>query len=216
MTEVIRVKKLSGKVVGVIFAETLESNLSEIRKQMEEEIEEFLPKEFKFVSNWGAPVSNVQEDKIKIKDAVNSNDGFLIIDDACVYRECCESTKFSAETSHVDTKETHKLEGELVTPPRSTQKRQTQSTLTGYFGARSQPKQKCTTASVRSSVHTYTEKDIEESSGQEKIRRIPWNTKAEELCKDENYIHCGGDQMDKLLHEHWRLHKADLILKNIA
>ena len=44
MNEVIRVKKLSGKVVGVIFAETLESNLSEIRKQMEEEIEEFLPK----------------------------------------------------------------------------------------------------------------------------------------------------------------------------
>ena len=73
-----------------------------------------------------------------------------------------------------------------MTPTRSTQKRQTQSTLTGYFGARSQPKQKCTTASVRSSVHTYTEKDIEESSGQEKIRRIPWNTKAEELCKDEN------------------------------
>lgn len=51
--------------------------MSEIRKQMEEEIEEFLPKEFKFVSNWGAPVSNVQGDKIKIKDAVNSNDGFL-------------------------------------------------------------------------------------------------------------------------------------------
>ena len=60
MTEVIRVKKLSGKVVGVIFAESLESNLSEIRKQMEEKIEEFLPKEFKFVSNWGEPVSNVQ------------------------------------------------------------------------------------------------------------------------------------------------------------
>ena len=52
--------------------------MSEIRKQMEEEIEEFLPKEFKFVSNWGAPVSNVQGDKIKIKDAVNSNDGFLV------------------------------------------------------------------------------------------------------------------------------------------
>ena len=84
MAEAIKLKLLSPavkdgetKVVGVIFVNDVEKYLTEVRSQMITEVEELIPKSFKFVSKWGAPVSSYQEAKLSLNDVLDN--GFLAI-----------------------------------------------------------------------------------------------------------------------------------------
>lgn len=68
------------------------------------------------------------------------------------------------------------------------------------------PEKPCATASSRKGIHVYSEHDIEEAKGMEKKRRQFWNEEAEKISKYEKYENSKGDELDKLLHEKWRLH----------
>ena len=60
---------------------------------------------------------------------------------------------------------------------------------------------------MRQGIYLYSESEINKSSGIETERRW-WNEKAKELSEDSRYDKLNGDEMDKKLHEEWRLHKA--------
>lgn len=60
-------------------------------------------------------------------------------------------------------------------------------------------------------MYIYKESEIPEAKGAEKKRRIFWNEKCHEICKNEKYNSLNADETDKLLHEEWRLHKAGLL-----
>ena len=209
--ESIIVKAVNGDNIGALFVENQEIYLADIRKQMMEEIDEFLPDKFYFMSIWEVPISSVQEKKITLAHALDQN-GYLIIKSVQVedtrkrtlneeegeYSTSLDICASNAKCVSVDT-----------TPAKKIAK--LQSTLTNYFGASSKPEKRHPTALGREGVYIYKEREIEEAKGTEKKRRIFWNEKSDEICKDEKYNSLKADEMDKLLHEKWRLHKASLL-----
>ena len=251
MAEAIKLKLLSPavkdgetKVVGVIFVNDVEKYLTEVRSQMITEVEELIPKSFKFVSKWGAPVSSYQEAKLSLNDVLDN--GFLAIQavpqgldselESHLFTSRSRSPSPSASqslledkyessslintastlTSQDQTPNTEIGNQDLVnkcSAPKKIRKSMslTQTTLTGYFGASTAPERKYTTAATRKGVHVYTEREINDSMGYEKERRKFWNTKAEEVCRLQCYNRCSADQIDKLLHEQWKIHKAYLL-----
>ncbi len=76
--EAIIVRAINGDKIGALFVENQEIYLADIRRQMMEEIDEFLPEKFHFMSVWEVPISSVQEKKITLKHALHP-DGCLII-----------------------------------------------------------------------------------------------------------------------------------------
>ena len=71
------VRETNGDAIGVSFVEKREITLAGTRRQMMEEIEEFLPKNVHFMSLWGVPMSSVQGGCI-LKGALGE-EGYLII-----------------------------------------------------------------------------------------------------------------------------------------
>ena len=212
--EGIIVRAVNGDKIGALFVENQEIYLADIKKQMMEEIDEFLPEKFYFMSVWDVPISSVQEKKITLHHALHP-DGCLIIKpvqvedtrkrtlnedegESATSSDLCESNAkyVSVDTSH-------------TTPAKKLAK--VQSTLTSYFGASSKPEIRHPTALVRQGVYIYKEREIEKAKGIEKKRRIFWNEKSNEICKNEKYNSLKADEIDKLLHEKWRLHKASLL-----
>ena len=222
MAEVIKLKLTDNQIVGVIFVESLERSLREIRSQMREEIDELIPNAFRFMSKCGAPLSNIQKQKISVQDALD--DGMLTIQP--IHDESTTTTSTSPATANQPESTTSSLWDEDEPITISSQKMEkcvrrkrcissnsgaatTQTTLTKYFGASSSPKQKYATATTRKGVHVYTESEIHESVGHEKERRLFWNEKAEELCRLQKYPDYNADEIDKLLHERWKINKAE-------
>ena len=76
--EGIIVRAVNGDKIGALFVENQEIYLADIKKQMMEEIDEFLPEKFYFMSVWDVPISSVQEKKITLHHALHP-DGCLII-----------------------------------------------------------------------------------------------------------------------------------------
>ena len=235
MAQAIKIKLLN-EVVAVVFVDDLDIDLNRLRQQMDEEVEELLPRSYKFVSKWGAPVSNVQERKLSVVHLLD-NDRILTIKGisgssyASVNVLCpdnndstdCENVsspkldqiEVSASQEQMPQSCSVKLENEDTYTPmkkRRVQTVQIQTTLTGYFGASSVPSgDRFANAATRKGVHIYSEKEIASSIGYEKERRLFWNHKAEELCRESKYKSCSPNEIDKLLHECWRIQKADLL-----
>jgi hypothetical protein len=209
--EAIMVKLASGEAIGVVFLEDLEVTLSKVRRQMEEEIEELLPKEYKFVSVLGFPVSRVQEERLLLRDALE--DGFIAVKPfapICEGKSMEEGHKESPESTEESTVDPA-VQGKKAT--KKTVKRQ--STVTGYFGASSAPKKIYATAASRKGVYVFTELQINEAVSVEKDRRRFWNQTADQICREEKYNRCKADEIDKLLHEKWRLHKASIMKQEV-
>jgi hypothetical protein len=228
--------KLENDVLAVIFVDDLNLELKRLREQMHEEVEELLPSSYRFVSKWGAPVSNVQEGKVSALNLLDS-DGFLTIkydstsiasyerrqnnnsstDSNC---EILVQDQDASPNDQISQSKRQKSDAELehdetilsIKKLRSTATGKVQTTLTGYFGASSKPSnERFATAATRKGVHIFSEKEIESSTGYEKERRLFWNRKSEELCRDPDYQRCSPNEIDKLLHECWRIQKADLL-----
>jgi hypothetical protein len=209
--EAIIVRAINGDKIGALFVENQEIYLADIRRQMVEEIDEFLPEKFHFMSVWEVPISSVQEKKITLKHALHP-DGCLIIKPDQVEetgkRTLNEDEGESATTS-LGLCESNSVHTSHTTPAKK--KAKVQSTLTSYFGASSKPEIRHPTALVRQGVYIYKECEIEEVTGNEKKRRIFWNEKSDEICRNEKYNSLKADEIDQLLHEKWRLHKASLL-----
>ena len=212
--EGIIIRSVNGDKMGAVFVENQEIYLEDIRRQMMVEIDEFLPEKFYFMSVWEVPISSVQEKKIALKHAVRP-DGCLIIKPVGVVDtqkktsnvdELGETTTNSKCESNAEDVSLHTSH---TTLPKKIAK--VQSTLTNYFGASSRPEIKHPTALVRQGMHVYKEREIAEARGIEKKRRIFWNEECDEICKNEKYNSLKADEIDKLLHEKWRLHKASLL-----
>lgn len=57
--------------LAFIVSEHINSMLTDIRKKIREEVDELIPQEFRFISIWGPPISEVQEAKMSIRDALH-------------------------------------------------------------------------------------------------------------------------------------------------
>lgn len=213
------VREINGDAIGVLFVENREITLADIRSQMMEDIEEFLPKNFHFMSVWGVPMSSVQEKKSTIKHALDE-EGYLVIKPSNISANMPETAGTSRESVNEDEEchneippshTTNDYESDKIITPSRPKKAKQQSTLTAYFGATSNAAQTYTAASARKGVHVFREDEIEEAKGMEKKRKTFWNKKAEEICKDVSFDGCKTDEIDKLLHEKWKLHKASLL-----
>ena len=237
MAQAIKIKLLND-VVAVIFVDDFNIHLNRLRQQMDEEVEELLPRSYKFVSEWGAPVSNVQETKLSVAHLLD--DGVLTIKDIndssyASVNVLCPNNKDSTDCESVSSQKVEPTEigdckrrmslarpdasvtlenDDTIIPMKKlhTETVQIQTTLTGYFGASSAPsRERFATAVTRKGVHIFSEKEIASSTGYEKKRRLFWNLKAEELCREPKYKDCSPNEIDKLLHECWRIQKADLL-----
>ncbi|KAL9976898.1 hypothetical protein ACROYT_G014239 [Oculina patagonica] len=66
------------KTLAVIFVKEKSISLSDVRVQITEEVKELVPESFKFVSTFGAPISEVQEAKISLIHALHE-ETFLVV-----------------------------------------------------------------------------------------------------------------------------------------
>lgn len=60
-----------GQRLAVIFVTCITVLLAAVRKQIGEEVKEFMPDEYHFISTWGPPLSRVQESKMKLQEALH-------------------------------------------------------------------------------------------------------------------------------------------------
>ena len=214
------IKLETGTSLAVIFVDDVSVNLNDVRKQIREEVDELVPKNFHFISTWGSPVSHFQEGNMSLSDALHSDDALLLR----VFKEGNVSLKRTAPKEpdeHNPTKEIPEessasgSSGVKESPcknPAAKRSRTVQSTLTRIFGAKSSPTTRYASAAVRKGVHLYSEKDIETSSRSEKERRKWWNEKAKELCENSRYESLRGEAIDQKLHEEWKINKATKML----
>ena len=228
--ENIVIKDETGRAIAVLFLENKvkERSLLDIHFEMMEQICEFLPTpNFHFVSVWGVPVSAVQEEKSTLVDALD-DEGCLVIRPSNVpvnlpnENPSKETKTLKQDDKRAEEPEVSELAESFGKPDVSdavtlvkpeikpAKKAKLQSTLTTYFGVSSKPKLMCPTASARK-VHVFSEREIEQATGIEKQRKLFWNEKAEELCKNECYDDWKAGKINQLLHEKWKLRKACLV-----
>ena len=160
------VRETNGDAIGVSFVEKREITLAGTRRQMMEEIEEFLPKNVHFMSLWGVPMSSVQGEKCALDE-----EGYLIIKPSNTSANMLETAGTSVNNDVEGLGETPSRQNsnddekvKIVMPSRP-KKAKLQSTLTAYFGPSSNPAQMCTTASTRKSAYVFREDEIEEVKG---------------------------------------------------
>lgn len=233
----VEIKLESGLIVAVIFIENMPTvMLTDVRKKIREEVDELVPEQFNFISNWGPPISRFQETKIFLTDALHNGNVLMlremssnqypskrkatevetsenvdVIYPATPEAKLGEVTEGSAAPGTTDDTSlpstSTSTEGER--PPA---KRPIQQTLTSLFGAKSSPTARYATAAVRKGVHIYSQQEILRSSGGEKERRKWWNEKAKQLCEDPQLGMLRGEAIDQKLHE-WRLHKGTKMIE---
>ena len=153
--ESIIVQAVTGDKIGALFVENREIYLADIRRQMMEEIDEFLPEEFYFMSVWEVPISSVQEKSITLKHALHP-DGCLIIKPIQVVdtRKRALNDDEAESATSLDLRESNaeyvSADASHTTPAKKVKQ---QSTLTSYFGASSKPEIRHPTALVRKGVY---------------------------------------------------------------
>ena len=64
--------------LAFIVLEHIDYVLIDIRKKIREEVDELVPKEFRFISIWGPPISEVQEAKMSVGDALHEGKTLVI------------------------------------------------------------------------------------------------------------------------------------------
>lgn len=64
--------------LAFIVLEHIDSMLIDIRKKIREEVNELVPQEFRFISIWGPPISEVQEAKMSVRDALHDRKTLVI------------------------------------------------------------------------------------------------------------------------------------------
>lgn len=138
------VRETNGDAIGVsVFVEKGEITLTDTRRQMMEEIEEFLPKNVYFMSLWGVPMSSVQGGCI-LKGALGE-EGYLIIKPSNTSANMLETAGTSVNNDVEGLGETPSRqnsnddEKEKIVMPSRHKKAKLQSTLTAYFGPSSNP-----------------------------------------------------------------------------
>lgn len=113
----------SGVSLAFIVIERMDSMLMHIRKQIREEVDELVPQQFRFISIWGPPISQVQEAKMAVRDALHDRKKLVVrnYDDK-------RNLKRKAE----EFEESDKASEDGPTPPKASPqaKRPLQSTLT--------------------------------------------------------------------------------------
>ena len=172
--ESIIVQAVTGDKIGALFVENRKIYLAVIRRQMMEEIDEFLPEEFYFMSVWEVPISSVQEKRITLKHAVHPN-GCLIIKPIQVVdtRKRALNDDEGESATSLDLRESNaefvSADASHTTPVKKVKQ---QSTLTSYLGASSKPEIRHPTALVRKGVYIYKESEIEDASGTEKKKNF--------------------------------------------
>lgn len=67
----------SGVSLALVVLEQIDSMLIDIRKKIREEVNELVPQEFHFISVWGPPISEVQEAKMSVRDALHDGKSWL-------------------------------------------------------------------------------------------------------------------------------------------
>lgn len=203
----IEIELESGASIAVILVDEMDSTLTEIRKQIQEEVNELVPEQYHFISAWGPPISRIQEAKMTLKEALQDEKKMII--------RANEEEKQSLKRKAADLDERDDASEDGTTPPKARPrgKRPVQSTLTKTFGAKPSPTARYASVAVRKGVHIFTELDIKRSSGTEKERKTWWNEKAKELCEDPEYDMLRGEELDQKLHEEWRLYRAGKMLE---
>ena len=74
----IEIKVESGLSVAVIFIENImTAMLTDVRKKIRE-VDELVPEEFHFLSNWGPPVGRLQETKMALTEALHKGNILML------------------------------------------------------------------------------------------------------------------------------------------
>lgn len=73
----------SGVSLALVVLEQIDFMLIDIRKKIWEEVNELVPQEFHFISVWGPPISEVQEAKMSVRDALHDGKKLVV----CSYDE---------------------------------------------------------------------------------------------------------------------------------
>ena len=152
-----------GQRLAVIFVNCTTVLLAAVQRQIGEAVNEFVPHEYHFISTWGSPLSQVQENKTKLQEAIHKGEVLKIRPLTSQKRKARNKEIDDVEPSSTITTSAENLKA----PP---EKRHVQTTLTTLFGAKTSPTARHATASVRKGVHIYSEQDILRSSGTEKDR----------------------------------------------
>ena len=73
--------------VAVIFIKNIvTAMLSDVQKKIREEVEELVPEEFHFLSNWGPPIGRLQETKMALTEALHKGN-ILMLRETSRYRK---------------------------------------------------------------------------------------------------------------------------------
>ena len=64
--------------LAFIVLEHIDYMLTDVRKKIREEVDELVPQEFRFISIWGPPISEVQEAKMSVQDALHDGKTLVI------------------------------------------------------------------------------------------------------------------------------------------
>ena len=235
----VEIKLESGLSVAVIFIDDMTVALTDVRNQIWEEVDELVPEQFHFISNWGPPITRFQEKKMPLTEALHRGNVLKIRETSSSKRKATEvetsesldvdnpapqagnppAAEGSAISGAAKTEDLTNMQPSTSSyrseqpPAKRTVQRTVQRTMTSFFGAKSSPTARYATAAVRKGVHIYSEQDILRSSGAEKERRTWWNEKAKEICEDPKHAMLRGEAIDQKLHEEWRLHKAAKMLQ---
>ena len=151
----------------------------------------------------GAPLSRWQERKLNLSCVLN--EGQYVSIKELKKEEIPNSS--SIETQNY-------AETDAASVP--TKRLQKQGTLTSYVGSKSKPKVTCPDTSLRKGLHVFGQHEIDKSPEMEQERKTFWNKQAEELHKENVCDKYKGDEVDKRLHERWKVHKSGLITEKYS
>ena len=155
----------------IIFDVDENSTLDTIRDRIEKETEELLKGDYRFFVS-GVHLGLAQEQTVLVSEAITWERGEPVIKYQLWYEEINEhilmATNDAQQLENVDIKEQGQCTSQKTAAQRSP------------FSLLKSP----TTCSIKG-IKLYSDKDIETSVGKGKERRIFWNRRAKQLCKEE-------------------------------
>ena len=95
----VEIKLESGLSVAVIFIDDMTVTLTDVRNQIWEEVDELVPEQFHFISNWGPPISRFQEKKMPLTEALHRGNVLKIRETSSSKRKATEVETSEAWTS---------------------------------------------------------------------------------------------------------------------
>lgn len=208
-------KELTGEISCLVFNVDPNITLDILRKRIENEARELMPKEFRFMMFSVVIVSLGHEHTVLVSKAIMKRNGEEYVIE---YQKCPEN---EAEQHSIpvdiqdndlsdegkDETEIEKMKDQQLYRDKCESKSIDKTDVQTCLNISAFSKQKSPTNCQLKGIKLYSEKEIECSSDKEKERRKFWNQRAKQLSKES----MKKDDLYQQIHHDWRMHKDDTI-----